>query len=476
MIPMTKILPRVRQAAVLMALCTTALRAQTHFQPADTTPDLSRYRTVDECLAATRRVTETARLSLTVWSDTSEYLINEPLDSLPASVISTARQCSAPFRPETVALNAYRDWMKLFLLANRDTEADILMRRGIDSVRQQGHQDSLIGVLYTSMRAYIEARPTRWDKVLSIGLMFEGSDVKPSGRQLLGAYIMQFDAAEGVNDTATRRRFAEKIVAAANALPAEQKAEAWYGSTRYRVTAALDFLSHLALMDSLRHSSTAYVALKRANWETVRGKNRDPLPAFVGKQAVPVVADFWFAPDRGPLAAGETPSRPTRGKVALVIFLRGCRAETSIFNEPVQRQSYRGDCWEQYAIMHRFAQRFPNLEMTLVAQTSGYLGESSPVTSQAEADILQKWWLGFHRLPATLAVATTPFFRLDPPDRRRIDEPVENAVNYLFGEGQKMFPRVGYLVDKDGMVLYSGYFGRQTERYLREILDVVMRR
>ncbi len=114
--------------------------------------------------------------------------------------------------------------------------------------------------------------------------------------------------------------------------------------------------------------------------------------------------------------------------------------------------------------------------MTVVAQTTGYIGEGPLLTPDAEAQFLQKWWLGYHRLPAALAVTNTRFFRLAELDRRRIDEPVENSVGYLFGMGQDMGSKAMYLIDTNGTILHSGGMNQWGERELRGMLDVVMNR
>jgi hypothetical protein len=84
--------------------------------------------------------------------------------------------------------------------------------------------------------------------------------------------------------------------------------------------------------------------------------------------------------------------------------------------------------------------------------------------------------LEFHRLPATLVISNPEFFRLEQPDRRRIDEPTANMTGYAFGIWGGAGNKEAYLVDVNGMILHSGQLNRSLERQFRELLDVVMNR
>ena len=89
--------------------------------------------------------------------------------------------------------------------------------------------------------------------------------------------------------------------------------------------------------------------------------------------------------------------------------------------------------------------------LTLVAQTHGYLGAMVPPPPAAEADSLRAWWLEKHHLPGALAVTNTDFWRLQDPDRRRIERTAANKTSYTFGP---RWPAGGaYLVDRSGTIV-----------------------
>jgi hypothetical protein len=114
--------------------------------------------------------------------------------------------------------------------------------------------------------------------------------------------------------------------------------------------------------------------------------------------------------------------------------------------------------------------------MTIVTQTLGFLGDGPPVAPKEEAELIRSWLLGFHKIPATVAVATTPYFNLPAPDLRRIDKPVANTVNYLFGMQGVIQGRTAYLIDDQGMVLKVERLARENEEMWTMMLGVVMGR
>ncbi len=122
--------------------------------------------------------------------------------------------------------------------------------------------------------------------------------------------------------------------------------------------------------------------------------------------------------------------------------------------------------------MRRFAERFPSLEMTIVAQTIGNFLAMPTMSPKDEAQILQWWWFEFHHLPGTIAVTATPFFFTSGPEHRRIDEITENVKNWGGSNGL----RPAYLVDTDGIVVCSGELTRDTEQEFRELISIMVSR
>jgi hypothetical protein len=476
---------------------------QTRFQLPDTTPDYAHYRTAAQCWLAVGRAKSVAERQGPVWRDTTELLHGLVLDSTPPAVVEVARRCSAPFQPESASLDEYRELLSVYLSANRDDAAATVIARRLEGLSWAASPDGLsrTDVLWTALSAYADARPIRWTKVLSIAQTLKAHvDLSLS----VAVYDTLFKLAGSMGDSAAQRQFAEQLIAAVDRISPAVKATPAYVKIARKAYDALNYLQHQALLDSLRTNDAWYVATKQANWKRLASQARGIAPDFTGEKAVHIVGDFWYRPattssdgtskrangqKRSPADSmgvmvlnadgAPAPIRPTPGKVSLVVFVRGgCYPQGPSFRGLIDRPTYRDykGCWDTYAILHRFAKRFPSIEITLVSQTTGYLGWDGPLTPEAEAHLQADWWLGFHHLPAALAVVNTPFDRLPQPDHRRIDKPVANNVNYLYGTGTDIPPQRAYLVDETGTILYADDLNRFHERDFREILDVVTRR
>jgi hypothetical protein len=124
---------------------------------------------------------------------------------------------------------------------------------------------------------------------------------------------------------------------------------------------ALELIAWPELLDSLRRGTPADVARLRSDWAKASGESGESYGRLrpAGSIAPPIEADFWFRRDDG------AAPRPTRGKVALVVFLDQSRCAAQ-------------QCFIAYAALHRLAARYPELEITLVARTHGYLSQAAP--------------------------------------------------------------------------------------------------
>lgn len=152
-------------------------------------------------------------------------------------------------------------------------------------------------------------------------------------------------------------------------------------------------------------------------------------------------------------------TRPTPSAISLIVFLDRC-------------DSFVLQCLETYATIKRLASEYPELELTLSAQTYGFFFDQKPPAPEEEAKLYQKWWLEFHSLPAALLITETPFWRLSDPDRRRINEEIDNRKNYSFGSWI-VKPQMGVLVDREGTIVYTNILGRTTERRFGELIQVL---
>lgn len=124
-----------------------------------------------------------------------------------------------------------------------------------------------------------------------------------------------------------------------------------------------------------------------------------------------------------------------------------------------------------YNKMRRYKELYPDLEIIVLSDTYGTVGQLGPLTPADEADTLAKLFLGYHRVPAHLVVEHTPFFHVDAPDGRRIDLPTPQME--LLGRTRTLYDYNGgitWLTDKEGYVvaqLVGGKGGARSEYWAR---------
>jgi hypothetical protein len=420
---------------------------------------------------------------LPYWPDTAAMARNEALETVPPPVMDVARQCIARFHQDSVPLGESFLWMRLYLIANRDDLAEAVLNRRLentqwDTLNPEGRQ----AVLSKAMEVYTGAQPVRWKQLHAIGAQLEAQKAVIGPLKMLSVYGMLLTAAKRLDDTASTQRNAERILAVAQSLTAAEKASSVYriiGTSI--VTPALDWLFAPALRDSLRRSAAAYAALKRSHWITGGGDTVRSDMRFVGKPATSLVARFWLSSKDTPAAGSHVASNgpnataqvqhPTPGKAALVVFLSSaCRDEIRGTSRVDGESMLSGPCWQTYAAIRRFGERFPHVDITIAATARGYIGEAGPLTPQQEAQVLRAWWIGYHRLPVTIAVSTSESYRLAEPDRRVMEDANANELGYGFGTSV-VGETQAFVIAPTGEILLGGELNRMREAEYREILE-----
>jgi hypothetical protein len=440
--------------AIAMAVLSAPVAAQVRFELPGAAVHQERYTTVDDCLAAIGRVRDSVGSRADAWRDSLLVTPASAREPLAAPVRETARRCSASMAPAAVPGADFTATLQLFLLAGRDADAWTLLQRRLAMAKSNDVRERA-AVLDTALRAYLggevvhdpflhpvlTTRPVRLeaaDSVLGmLGRTLAGAPNDSLRAEAIGAHARFMIAARDAGDTARAVVAAKRLIALANARAGESPS--MYGrATIEHTRAALELVAWGELLDSLRHGTAGYVARLRADWARVSGERAESYRGFgpVGATAPPIEAAFWFR--RGDVAV----SRPTRGRVALVVFLDQLRCAAQ-------------QCFAEYAVLHRLAERFPELEITLVARTHGYLSEVAPPPPEAEAELLRRFWLDERQLPGALAVYETSYHRLPSPDDRRIDRDDPNDEHYQFERtrlNRAPFERA-VLVDRNGVVV-----------------------
>jgi hypothetical protein len=434
--------------------CTAAARpveAQTRFAWPSDTGDVTRYTTVEDCLAATVRVRNRVEGWDAVWADTMKLTPERASAPLPAAVAETARRCSAHLpAADKAPVTDFAPLMQLYLLAERDADAETIIRHRLASVAPTALRER-VAVLDSAVQGYLllpfgarlqmKADPVRLPAAES--LLVKVGSFPDSLHSLKDRLLPVFEflrAAKVAGDTARIRwaaqRYLELDARLSNVDRRSQFYEELGATVEYLV---LTTQQEAALLDSLRRGTAAYVALQRAAWAKASGELPQSLRFPIGERAPAIEGNFWFR--RGDSSAAH----PTNGKVSLVVFLDMCQGHD--------------DCWAPYASVHRLAQRFPALEVTIVARTWGFFSQMAPPAPNREADVLRELLQDFHQLPGALAVTATDFWRLDPPDRRRIDRPTANETHYSFGRTWQIGRGTTFLVDQSGTIVGVGRLG-----------------
>lgn len=489
---------RARRLGLLVvgvALCTSHASAQTLFAWPDTTVNIAAYTTLDECQAAVSRSLDyTASrkdLATGVWADTLQ------LDSLeasgprplPAPVAETARRCGIRFsNADTVSLESFAVLLPLYLQAGWDAKARTLVDRRLaavgakDDAERAAVLDSVFDVLLVRGESRIGARRTAMvEELVDTQLPLVSDRVKRlriySRLSLVSSYVKNFDSA-----TARVMRIAQKMAVIVDSLTPSEIDElvSDYGAFGDGIEEGGDFvqryyamlnmsLGKRTFLDSLRHSTAAYVKLKRDNWARASGMRPETfqLGNPLGEHARPIEADIWlgYDPSKGP--------RPTPGRVSLVVFLDNHECN----GVPTSAAAIGGDCARHLDPLKRLEQRFPELEITVVGQTYGhFLYLKEEITPQREAE-LTKQWLEAHGVDAALAMNSTAFWRLPDPDSRRLSRPTGNRTNYNFGKRWKTINSSAYLIDQDGIIVHARQMNRWSvyEDY-EELIDILLRR
>lgn len=412
--------------------------AQTGVQEPYPPIDVGTYRTVEECLVAIDRIREDL--------SPSEIL---PWQPLPDTVRSTAARCGARYTPADSNLAAYPLFgpLRLFLVAHRDADAMALVKQRqariaiSDTAGHRAIEDDLLYAYRYARRkaeseAILEARLRR--VVGTDERLFALDEIK--------------ELAEKWGDTAQSRTRAAQIAAEGERDPDPSR-----GLTVLR---ALVRLQHQELLDSLRKSTASYAALSRSFWQRGGGRLKDLSHGFgeTGQPYAPLTADFWF----GDSGQGSRGPRPTPGQVSLLIGL-GDRPYICL----------RHGCPMDFARLRQLAQRFPDLEITLVTETGGYFAERAEQDPAKEAALLWWWVHDSRHLPGQLAVSRGSLKRLPAPDRRVLRPgPRGLAVRPQAGT-VVLVGRDGLVVDipGNGMSNYAGQVGEGLEELIEATLQ-----
>jgi hypothetical protein len=429
------------------------LSAQTRFEwPAVTNWDISRYKTIDMCLAAITYKRDSVIQKTPVYRDTMPVSQGEFNEPLPEIIVENARRCSTKFQADQIPVREIVNAFQLFLIANRDADAQALVSRRLSLVPDTAIVERT-AVLDTFATLYLQAMPARLEAADPLLMEYvELGSVLPA-RQRFNRLGSVFVFMQRAGESVRAKRAAEWIVSIPTTLGKEEDRSVM--SDLFVRMILLNASYHLIrdeLIDSLKQGIPGYVALQHASWTKLTKEVGTAIPVSVGERAPDLQGDFWFPKD-APAASNFLQ------KISLVLFV-----------DKVSKSE--GDYWSTFASLRRLTKQFPNLSVTVVMRTVGYFGPL--VTSpKEEAELLRHWLQELHKVPGTLSVTTTKYWRLPDPDRRIIEQEIPNIVNYSFGKSKIAEWGNAWIINQQGIITYWGALNRYTENEFATYINIL---
>lgn len=486
--------PRIALAAVGIALWAAPAGGQTLFAWPDTTVDIASYTRLEECQAAvlrSREFTEAADLVETgIWSDTI------PLDSaenaarkpLPAPVVGTVHRCGVRFaNPDSVPLESFGGLTRLYLEAGWDDKARRLIDRRLADVdpgkdaELAAVVDTVLDILLRDATRYGGRRGGMAEEIALAQIPRIDDRVKQ-----LRLYSRLTLAASAEDDPDSVRANVLRIVARMtpilDSLTEKELDEllSEYGVLAEGIEDGGDFvqryyamlnisLGKQTFLDSLRQSTAAYVRMQKGNWSRATGMRPETykLGNPLGEKAPTIDADFWlgYDPAKGP--------RPAPGRISLVVFLDPHECLGTATNP----EEIGGACARSLYPLSRIEQRFPELDITVVAQTTGHYAYEKTGTTPEQEALMTKQWLESLGVNAPLAMTSSEYWRLPDPDSRRLGRPSETAVAYSFGRSHGNANSGALLIDGDGTVVHTRQMNRWAEfEDYNELIEILLQR
>lgn len=497
--------------ALLAVFAASPAAAQTLFAWPDTAVDLAAYSTIEECEAATGRVRAGAatdkQLASAIWQDTMPLDPREWLEPLPVPVVETIRRCLTRFAAvDSVPLADFPIFLPLYLNAGWDAKARMLVERRL-AVVPPSAQRELVAVIGRTIQIYLgignnALRVQSLRRSLIEEIVLEHVPRVADRGMRLRIYFQLIPhrgiaSGASANDTASVRRAVSRVLALADSVSDSELATILKEQGFGDADGSID-LFHLVIkggemqmdrmiVDSLRRSTAAFVALKRNTWVLMTGL---PAETYGRRQPIRLPPETYDRgeplDERAPTLEGDIwlgrgdseGARPSRGRVSLVVFFsnRECRGVVDL-----DQSMYESDaCASTLATLHRLAKRFPALEITIVAQTHGFFTYVNALTPAKEAE-WTKQWLESYGVDAPLTMTIVDYARLPDPDGRRLNRVSANHSTYAFGlkrsvrHGFAFLNGSAFLID-DGTILESVGLDRSSEPYLAELIEILLDR
>ena len=147
-------------AIMAPALPVSTAVAQLEFRRPEKAVDVSQYRHVEECLAASARVRDSVSAWSGIWTDTLAASDAHEREHMFALSVASASRCAVSLPESARATRDFRPLLTLYLRAGEDEAARDLLEQRISEL-PSGDDEQLVAVLDTAMTVVLEAAPPR---------------------------------------------------------------------------------------------------------------------------------------------------------------------------------------------------------------------------------------------------------------------------------------------------------------------------
>lgn len=489
-------------AAILLFGFPVSVFSQARFPVPKEITEFDLYTRIDQCNALRERMSDQATQGKDSLSFRKELFQDEVSeDTTSVEVRSAVKSCIAKFTPDDLrrddslvkgeSLDA--KMMGLYLVAGEGEK----FREKVSSVLAPFAKDSSYEKLFSAFQDYVrnplgKSSPMDYallDSLVDVYLKPENDSDPKWAADYLGALKQRIDRRYDTEREAALREYTNLLQHIDSMLQLTSAPDTVLEMRAKGIK--LDMLNRLRreeTLDSLSAKGWAgyYKELQRNSHDAGLTK---PLKLSnpIGRRMTSFDAFIAFRKDgsvwRSASSIEGTPDNEmyriaTGGKPHLLVFLDAlCRDDAGITGS-VKRKYSVGTCWSTYEYIRWFASTYPEIDITVATWTVGHFNELPLPNPYDEADLIQKSWSGFHKLPVNIVISYTDHFSMPPLDSRRVDLPKESmfaVLDSLFPDRSPSktpsFSRTGFLFDEEGRIIASLSTGVKAVKTTREFVD-----
>lgn len=434
--------------AFIIAFPTTG-NTQTLFEWPGNKFDISEYKYFDKCLAASDRVRDSLYRTDAILADTLRWNEQRSFFVTPHLVADIAARCIEKMDSGSVVPEQYWIAMELYLLTQKYAVAERLVNDRFnkigseDTLQRAWFLDSVINRYAVTRPRLIEQADKYADQINSLGTTI------PLILHVKVNWTL-FQAADSSQNKEAIRKYGSRILEIisrhdrSKLNPEESRA---IGLVTAVVTKRL---FHTELIDSLRKSTVGYAGLLEESINKILNQGID---THIGEKLPTLEGDFWFRVN------GAKKSYPQTGKISLIYFIN-------------IREVASAQALSEYAILRRLQNKFPDMEIVIVAATRGYFGLYEPPSAEREAGLINDLITNLYKVPGILTVTNRPVIPIEAPDGRILSQVIPNAENY---PGDPRDPKFGkyYLADEAGLLVSNEIISALEEDRLSDLIQAI---